>query len=169
MSVKVESDVKILDSKFINAFILKSDCGVPGWHRPLHLQLLVSSQVVISWLWDWAPRQAQHWVYLRFSLLSWPFQLVRSLSKNKYFFLKSGCACTYISINYKMFCFYCPSFNTLSFLPSSFPIIHICTFSSHICVWSSNNGWIDMNSRWKSSIFLKSKIKHYSIQAYTFL
>ena len=44
-------------------FHKKYDFGIPGWLSWLSLQLLISAQVMILELWDWAPSWALHWAW----------------------------------------------------------------------------------------------------------
>ena len=51
--------------------IIKSlSLGAPGWLSQLSFQLLILTQVLISWSWDQALHQAQHWAWSLLKILS---------------------------------------------------------------------------------------------------
>ena len=45
---------------------------MPGWLSLLDLWLLISAQVIIQGLWDWAPCQDLHWAWSLLKILSLP-------------------------------------------------------------------------------------------------
>ena len=49
---------------------LKSVLGMPGWLSRLSIRFLISTQVVVSQLWDRAPNQALHWAWSLLEILS---------------------------------------------------------------------------------------------------
>ena len=51
---------------------LNVQIGAPGWFSQLSVQLLISAQVTISGLWDWAVYWALHTVGNLFEILSHP-------------------------------------------------------------------------------------------------